>query len=388
MKLEGVRVLDLSAFLPGPWLTMAMADHGADVVMIEPANGVGEPTRHIGVRDEAGTSVWFRNIARGKRSLKINLKDEGAHAFFLRLVDTADVMVEAFRPGVVDRLGIGPDAMIARNPRLVYCSLSAFGQTGPLRDRPAHDLAIQGLAGTVDLNRGLDDGKPTFPNMPAADMAASLAALSAILMALYAREKTGRGDVIDLSMYDALLSWTPNVSGSVLARGEAPKPKEMRSFGGQAMNGIYETEDGGFIVLGGAEAKFATNLLEALDRPDLIELARKEPGEPQAPLRAFLKETFLTRTEAEWRAFLSDLDICWSPVNTLKDSLLGEHAAARGVVVEEGGAKHVATPMRFRDEPGRLDARLPGYGEHSEALAREAGLGDEEIDALRKRGAL
>ena len=388
MKLEGVRVLDLSAFLPGPWATMAMADHGADVVMVEPANGTGEPTRHIGVRDEEGTSVWFRNVARGKRSLKINLKDEDAHAMFLRLVDEADVLVEAFRPGVVDRLGIGPDAMTARNPRLVYCSLSAFGQTGPWRDRPAHDLAIQGLAGTVDLNRGLEDGKPTYPNMPAADMAASLAALSAILMALYAREKTGRGDVIDLSMYDALLSWTPNVSGSVLAREEAPEPKEMRSFGGQAMNGIYETKDGGFIVLGGAEVKFATNLLEALARPDLIPLAREEPGEPQAPLRDFLRKAFLTRTEAEWRAFLGGLDVCWSPVNTLKDGLLGEHAAARGLVTEEGGARHVATPMRFRDEPGRLDGRLPAYGEHSEALAREAGLGDEEIEALRERGAL
>ena len=388
MKLDGLRVLDLSAFLPGPWLTMAMADHGADVVMVEPANGVGEPTRHVGVRDADGTSVWFRNVARGKRSLKIDLKDEDAHAFFLRLVDAADVMVEAFRPGVVDRLGIGPDAMTARNPRLIYCQLSAFGQTGPLRDRPAHDLAIQGLAGTVDLNRGLTDGQPTFPNMPAADMAASLAALSAILMALYRREKTGRGDVIDLSMYDALLSWTPNVSGSVLTRGEAPDPKRMRSFGGQAMNGIYETRDGRHVILGGAEVKFATNLLEALGRPDLIALAKEEPGDAQAPLRAFLREVFLTRTEAEWRVFLGGLDVCWAPVNTLKDSLLGEHAAARGVVAERDGARHVATPMRFRDEPGRLDGALPGYGEHSEALAREAGLSADEVRTLRARGAI
>jgi crotonobetainyl-CoA:carnitine CoA-transferase CaiB-like acyl-CoA transferase len=365
-----------------------MADHGADVVMIEPANGVGEPTRHIGVRDDEGTSVWFRNIARGKRSLRINLKDPEAHAFFLRLVDAADVMVEAFRPGVVDRLGIGPDAMRARNPRLVYCSISAFGQTGPLRDRPAHDLAIQALAGTVDLNRGRTDGEPTWPGMPAADMAGGMAALSGMLMALLRRETTGHGDFLDVSMHDALLSWTPNVSGSVLAQGTAPEPRGMRSFGGQAMNGIYRTSDGGFIVLGGAEVKFATALLDALGRPDLIPLAAEEPGEAQAPLRDFLAEAFAARTEAEWRDFLVGLDVCWAPVNTLRDSLLGEHAAARGLLTEADGARHVATPMRFRDEPGRLSGGLPGYGEHSEALAEEVGVSAEEVASLRGRGAL
>ena len=388
MKLEGVRVLDLSAFLPGPWLTMAMADHGADVVMVEPANGVGEPTRHIGERDADGTSVWFRNVARGKRSLKIDLKDAEAHAVFLRLVDAADVMVEAFRPGVVDRLGVGPDAMTARNPRLIYCQLSAFGQTGPLRDRPAHDPAIQAMAGTVDLNRGLEDGLPTLPNMPAADMAASLAALSAILMALYRRETTGRGDVIDLSMHDALLSWTPNVSGSVLARGAPPDPKSMRSFGGAAMNNVYETRDGRFLVLGGAEPKFAANLLGSLGRPDLAPLAREEAGPAQAPLRDFLRSTFRARTLSEWTEALSGIDLAWAPVNTLADSLLGEHAAARGLVVEQEGARHVATPMRFRDEPGRVVGRVPGYGEHSEELARDAGLSGAEAGALRARGAL
>ena len=389
MKLEGVKVLDLSAFLPGPYVTMLMADHGADVVMVEPANGTGEPTRHIGVRDEDGTSVWFRNVARGKRSLKIDLKDAGGLGLFRRLVDAADVLVEAFRPGVVDRLGIGPEAMRARNPALVYCSISAFGQAGPLRDRPAHDLAIQALAGTVDLNRGRTDGEPTWPGVPAADMAGSLMALSGILMALYRREGTGRGDFVDMSMYDALLSWTPNVSGGVLARGEPPEPQQMRSFGGQAMNGIYRTRDDGFVVLGGAEVKFARNLLEMLGRPDLLPLAAEEPGAAQAPLRDFLAAAFASRDEAHWREALSGIDVCWAPVNTLADALLGEHASARGVVVaDEEGRRHVATPVRYADEPGRLDPRLPGYGEHSAEIAREAGLDAEAVRALRDRGVI
>ena len=250
MKLSGIRVLDLSQYLPGPHATMTMADHGADVVMIEPANGTGEPTRAIGYRSH-GESVWFRNIARGKRSLKLDLKHPRGKALFLALARRADVIVEAFRPGVVHRLGIDYATVAALNPRIVYCAISAFGQTGPWRDRPAHDLVVQGLAGTVDLARGLTDDLPSAPNMPASDVTASLTALAAIAMALFQRERTDRGDYIDIAMYDSLLAWTPNVTGPVFAEGRAPVPKAMRSFGGQAMNRIYACADGQHLLLGG-----------------------------------------------------------------------------------------------------------------------------------------
>src|SRR5512146_469465 len=224
MKLEGIKVLDLSQFLPGPHLTMTMADHGASVIMVEPKNGVGEPTRTMGTRAPDGTSVWFRNIARGKRSIALDLKDAKDKAQFLALADDADVVVEAFRPGVVQRLGIDYETVAARNPRIVYCAISAFGQQGPLRDKPSHDLGVQALAGTLDLSRGFSDNKPNMPNLVAADLASSLTALSAILMALLRREKTGRGDYIDIAMYDSLLAWTPNVTDSVLGQGCAPVP--------------------------------------------------------------------------------------------------------------------------------------------------------------------
>ncbi len=389
MKLDGVRVLDLSAFLPGPHMTMMMADHGADVIMVEPANGVGEPTRHIGYRTDDDVSVWFRNIARGKKSLKINLKDPDAKGLFLKLVETADVMVEAFRPGVVARLGIDYDAIQQTNPRIVYCSISAFGQTGPYRDKPAHDLAIQGLAGTVDLNRGLEDGKPALPNMPSADMAASLMALSGIMMALFSREKTGKGDYLDISMYDALLSWTPNVTGPVFAKGEAPQPKVMRSFGGAGMNNIYETSDGEFIILGGSEVKFATNLLSALGRPDLIPLASIEPGPEQEPLRAFFREAFRARTRSQWEAFLSEVDLCWVPVRCLKDAFDDPLSVERAMALrDEAGNHHVGNPIQFKQDPAQLNLDLPDFGEHSGVLAREAGLSEEDITDLIDRGVI
>ena len=302
MKLKGVRVLDLSQFLPGPHLTMTMADHGADVIMIEPANGVGEPSRELGLRTKDGTAVWFRNIARGKKSLKLDLKSDADRALFLSLADEADVIVEAFRPGVAKRLGVDYETVAARNPRIVYCAISAFGQDGPYRDRPAHDLAVQALAGTIDLCRGLTDDKPSAPNVVSADMASSLTALSAVLMALYAREKSGKGDYIDIAMFDTLLAWTANVTAPVFAEDRAPVAKEMRPFGGQAMNRIYETKDGQYVVLGGSEVKFAENLLKALGRPDLLDYARVEPGKGQEPLIDYFIATFKTKSRAEWEA--------------------------------------------------------------------------------------
>ncbi len=328
MKLAGIRVLDLSQFLPGPHLTMTMADHGADVIMVELKNGVGEPTRRMGTVAPDGERVWFRNIARGKRSIALDLKNKEDLDIFLKLADDADVIVEAFRPGVVKRLSIGYEAVAVRNPRIVYCAISAFGQTSPYRDKPSHDLGVQALAGTLDLSRGLADNKPNMPNLVAADMASSLTALSAILMALLARAKTGRGDHVDIAMYDALLAWTPNITGAVLGEDKAPVPRLMRNYGGQAMNRFYETEDGQYVVLAGNERKFCENLLTALGRPDLIDLAAGEPGDSQKPLIDFFTQTFATKTSAEWEAFLEPIDLCWAPVRSLKDGFGDQHSGA------------------------------------------------------------
>ena len=389
MKLEGIRVLDLSAFLPGPHMTMMLADHGADVIMVEPANGVGEPTRVIGYRDAEDVSVWFRNIARGKRSLKINLKDGGGRRLFHELVKTADVLVEAFRPGVVDRLGVDYGTLSGLNPRLVYCSISAFGQDGPLRDKPAHDLAVQAAAGLLALNRGLEDGKPAAPNVPAADAIASLMAAAAILMALLGRERTGRGDYIDLSMYDALLAWTPNVTGPVFGDNAHPEPKTMRSFGGAAMNHIYETADGEFLVLGGSEVKFARNLLTAFDRLDLLPYAEIEPGPEQEPLRAFFRARFAEHPRAHWESFLEPVDCCWAFVRSLKDAFEDPHTLHRQMLLTDArGNRHIGPPIKYADEPAQPDLEIPDYGEHSIEIGRSLGIDEATLARWRDREAI
>ena len=362
MKLAGVRVLDLSQFLPGPHLTMTMADHGADVIMIEPKNEIGEPVRAMGTRAPDGTTVWFRNIARGKRSLVLDLKNKHDLDTFLGLADEADVIVEAFRPGVAARLGIGYDVIAKRNPRIVYCSISAFGQNGPLRDKPSHDLGVQALAGTLDLSRGFSDNKPNMPNLVAADMASSLTALSAILMALLARERTDKGDYIDVAMFDSLIAWTPNVVGSVFGEDRAPEPHAMRNYGGQAMNRIYETGDGGFVVLAGNEAKFCENLLRALGRLDFLDIAKGEPGPSQAPLIGYFAATFKSKTLAEWETFLAPIDLCWAPVRTLKDGFGDANAAARSMLLhDEEGNPHIGPAIKFRHDPAEPKFALPDY---------------------------
>lgn len=315
MKLEGLRVLDLSLFLPGPMASLMLADHGAEVIKLEPP-GEGEPTRHIGLR-QGGRSVWFRNTHRGKKSISINLKDRRGRDAVLRIAEGCDVFIEAFRPGVMKRLGLDYEAIAARNPRIVYCSIAAFGQDGPLAERPAHDLAVQALSGLLACN--IDrEGRPINAHLPAADMAASFVALAGILMALWRREKTGRGDYLDVAMLDSLMAWTVNVTGPVFAEHRAPYPPHERSFGGNAFYRIYRCRDGRYLALGGSEQKFVLNLLKALGREDLAPLHAQGPGPHQAPLVAFLKETFASRTLAEWEAFLADIDVCWAPVLDLR----------------------------------------------------------------------
>ena len=382
MKLEGVRVLDLSLFLPGPHLTMMMADHGADVIKVEPPSG--EPVRNVGYRTEDGTSVWFRNTHRGKRSVVLDLKTDAGREALLKLAGTADVFVEAFRPGVVDRLGVGYDTLSAINPRLVYVSISAFGQTGPEAQRPAHDLAIQAMAGTASLNLG-SDGQPANPGMPVADMAASLMSLAAILMALLRRETTGQGDFIDMSMQDAVLSWLPNVTGPVFAENRAPDVKNERSFGGYAFFRPYRTADGRHIALGGVEHKFVETLLSALDRPDLIPAAKGPPGLSQQPVKEFLEATFATRTRDEWEAWFEGRDVCFAPVLDLQEAFNRPHVAARDMLVRDGdGNPHIGLPIKFAEEPGHLDPSLPGLGEHTEDVLREAEVPEAVIvDVLK-----
>ncbi len=386
MKLEGIRVLDLSLFLPGPAMTQAMADHGADVIKLEPMPH-GEPNREIGLARD-GVTVFFANTHRGKRSISLNLKTDAGREALLALAETCDVMVEAFRPGVVRRLGVDYEAVSKRNPRIVYVSISAYGQSGPYVAKPAHDAATEAMAGILSVNVG-SDGAPALPAIANADMLSSLQALSGVLMALLRRERTGRGDYLDVAMMDSVLAAMPNNLGPPMAERRPPVPHHERSWGGNAMYRPYETADGRWIVLGGSEMKFAENLLGALGRPDLVALCEPPPGPSQDPVKAFLAETFATRTQAEWVEWFESKDVCFAPVKNLREALDDPHARAREMVlVDERGWEHVGTPVKFADEPGRVRFDLPARGEHTEAVLREAGYGDAEIASLREAGAI
>ncbi|HWB46665.1 MAG TPA: CoA transferase [Hyphomicrobiaceae bacterium] len=364
MKLEGLKVVDLSVFLPGPYLTMTLADHGAEVIKVEPPGG--DPGRHIGMADGPQT-VFFRNVNRGKKSVVIDLKAPEGQARLRELVREADVFVESYRPGVMQRLGFDYAAVSALNPRIVYCSISAFGQDGPYRDRPAHDLATMALSGALSITLG-NDGAPAMPGVAVADVVSALQALSGVLMALLRRESTGAGDYIDVSMHHAALAALPNVMGPAMCRKPQPNPKHERTTGGSAFYQVYETSDGRYLVLGAQEIKFVRTLLGRLERADLIPLCEQGPGPHQLPVVAFLKAVFKDKPLGHWRAWFEGMDVSFAPVNSLREALDDANVRARALVIEDGqGREHIAPVVRFLNEPAKPDWRAPALGEHNPA---------------------
>jgi crotonobetainyl-CoA:carnitine CoA-transferase CaiB-like acyl-CoA transferase len=384
MKLEGIRVIDLSLFLPGPLATLFMADHGAEVIKVESLHE-GEPNREIGAKRD-GVSVYFANTHRGKKSLALDLKDPEGVEVLMRLAETSDVLVEAFRPGVVDRLGIGYAQVSRRAPRIVYASIAAFGQSGPYRDLAAHDLATEAMTGVLSLNRG-GDGKPAIPALANADMLASMMTLSGILMALLRRKDTGKGDYLDMAMADCLLACLPNNMGVAMTQRRQPDLKSERALGGNALYGVYETKDGDFVVLAGQELKFARNLLEPLGRPDLVALCQLPPGPGQDPVRAFLRETFRAKTKAEWVEWFRGRDVAFAPMRTLPEALEDAHFKARGMVLKDArGWDHLGAPIAFRDEPAKPRFDPPAHGQHSREILRALGYAEADIARLAARG--
>ncbi len=349
-KLDSLRVIDLSQFYPGPMLTVMMADQGADVLKIEPLNG--DPARQMDPF-ENGQSVWFRSVNRGKKSLALDLKSADGKAQLYELIKTADVFVESFRPGVMARLGFEYPVLAKINPKLVYCSISAFGQTGPWADHPAHDMAVQALGGFLSVN-DTADGTPVVPGVPAADMAASLTGLSAVMIALFAAQKTGIGDYIDCAMLDSLMPWCVHVAGPAMLGGAAPVSATQRSLGGAAFYNIYETADAKFITLAGREMKFVHTLLTHLHRTDLIPLGDSPAGPAQQPLKDFLALTFKTRSRDDWVLWFADKDVAFAPVLDFAESL-NHPAVAHTLRRDANGNTQLAPAIRFASqEPADL----------------------------------
>ena len=383
MKLEGLRVLDLSRFLPGPYMSMVMADHGAEVIKVE--SFAGEPTRKLGPYLE-GFSVYFRNTQRGKLSLRVDLKHPDGKDIFLKLADEADVIIDSFRPGVVKKLGLDYQTIKYRNPGIVYCSLSAFGQTTSLAQRPSHDLGGQALTGILSLSQQCGSA-PRMPTIPVADVALGSLALAGVMMALYRRNSTGAGDFLDMTMIGSLMSWNPHIISDVIVKGEPPKLTEERLYGGAALYNIYTTSDDRYIVLSGAEEKFAENLLTALGRPDLIALCRQPWGEKQDPVKEFLRTSFATKTQQEWVEWLEGIGVCYAPVLDLHESWNQSYMREVGII-ETGsdGVDRLGTAIRFSGEPGRPSDKLSTVGEDTDDLLKSLGFSSGERSSLYKSG--
>jgi crotonobetainyl-CoA:carnitine CoA-transferase CaiB-like acyl-CoA transferase len=313
--------------------------------------------------------VIFRNLNRGKKSVVLDLKKPEQRDALLALCETADVFVESFRPGAVDRLGVGYEAVRARNKRIVYCSISAFGQDSEWRARPAHDLALEAESGLLSMTLG-GDGKPAMPGIPTADVLAGLQGLSGVMMALYRREQTGLGDFIDISMHDVTVGGMLNILGPTFAENRQPAPSHERTTGGAAFYQIYETADGRHLVLAGQEPKFIHNLLGAFGRPELAELCLRGPGPHQRPVIDFLAAEFRKRPLADWQSYLATLDVCFGRVNTLPEAFAHPNLTARDMIVHDGGRTHVGPPIRFRHEPARPVLKEPALGEHTATVLK------------------
>ncbi len=357
-KLSGIKVVDLSQFLPGPMLTLMMADNGAEILKIEPPSG--DPARAM-EPFENGQSVWFRTTNRGKKSIVLDLKTDQGKSALWEFLATADVLVESFRPGVMARLGFSWATVSARYPRLVYCSLSAFGQQNIWADHPAHDIAAQALGGFLSVNDG-PDGRPVVPGVPASDMAAALTGLSAVLMAIIGRNLSGRGEYLDISMQQSLMPWCGHIAGSAMTGGPSPVSSVQRSLGGAAFYNVYKTSDGKYIVLAGREIKFAQNLLTALGRPDLFPLASQPAGTAQQPLKDFLAGTFVTKSRDEWTIWFADKDVAFAPVLDFAEGLV--HPAINAITRDGQGNAQLIPAFRFASEPPTELPDAPALGSH------------------------
>lgn len=363
MKLSGIEVLDFSQFMPGPSLTAMMADHGARVIKVEPPTG--DPTRH----DPESPDDFYAACNRGKESLCLDLKKPEGLQIALALAARADVLVESFRPGVAERLGLGYDALKARNPRLVYCSITAFGQSGPLRDLAAHDSVVQALGGTLPREK---DGTPITGGVPVSALLGSLSGLSAILMALLRVRESGIGDYIDIAMRDCLLNARPYAIRRELKRDPNTADSSRDEL---AMLAAYRCADGEWLCLGGRELLFCTNLLTALGRPDLISAAVGPGGPGQYSLRDFLARTFATDTRNTWLNWLEAHQVSAAPVLDLQQALLHPQSEARQMLTEDSsGALHYAGALKFRNEPPSPNLHTARLGEHNEALSAELGF--------------
>ena len=376
--LAGIRVLDLTRLLPGPVATLHLADLGAEVIKIEDPQ-VGDYARTLGT-GHGEDSAYFRMINRNKQGLRLDLKQPAGVEVFMRLAATADVIVDSFRPGVMDKLGVGYAAVAAVNPKIAYCSISGYGQDGPYRDLAGHDINYLGYAGVLD-QIGREGGDPALPNFQIADLlGGALTAAMGILAAVLEAQRTGQGRYIDVAMTDSVLAHTYFTMLRLNDAGHsAPRGADLLT-GGLPCYATYRCADGRHMAVGALEGKFWKGCCEVLGRPEWIR------RQWDAGLRDEMAALFATRSRDDWAALFAAVDCCVTPVLSPEEALVNEQIVARRMVLREDGLTQFAPPLKLSGYEFSVRQPAPKVGEHNAHILRSVGYTDAEIAALADAG--
>lgn len=382
-QLSGIRVLDLTRLLPGPFATLVLADLGASVDKVEDPTQ-GDYTRHT-PPVVAGMGAAFHALNRGKRSLVLDLKKPDGVTTLRRMLASYDVLFEQFRPGVLDRLGLGHASLLEANPRLVVCALTGYGQNGPLRDRAGHDLNYLARSGVLGL-QGPADAKPQIPAFQLADVSGGLWSVIAIVSALYERDRTGKGAILDIAMLDSVVPFA-TIALSRLLGGENPLRGNEILTGGSAAYDTYLTSDGEAMTLGALEPKFLLRFCQAAGIE--ADLSAVIPGPHQPDLKQKFRDTFAKKTRAEWEAFSREHDCCLEPVLRPDEILADEHIRARNLFFDGEFAGETVRYYRTPVSPSAPSTTpAPTQGEHTDAILTDSGFAPDEIAKLRVDGVI
>lgn len=371
--LSGITVIDLSRLLPGPYCSMILADHGARVIAIEDKRFLAD-------------GLFFNLINRNKEHMSLNLKTESGLEIFYRLIAKADVLLEGFRPGVVDRLGVDYESVRKVNPKIIYCSITGYGQTGPFRDRVGHDVNYLSYAGVLDLI-GEKDRPPAIPGVQIADIAGGgMNAAIGILLALYARETTGQGQYIDISMTDGMVGFLPAVLFFRQLTGQEPRRADEILSHRYACYNTYETADGKYLSIGAVENRFWKQLCDILQKPEYSTLQYDDRHREE--ILQFMRETFRQKTLDEWNAILSDLDICWGKIQSPREVLADPLFREREMVVEiedRNGQKSptLGVAVKLSETPGSIRTHPVDFGGSTDDILVELGYSKEEIREMQ-----